>query len=122
VKSVNVDEILSIFYKQIDRKKKEQREERTERRENREKREEREDNREKRREEKNILHVEIIMISEKINDQDLLYVDDKIYCMLKLLWLMIRLMMLPLGDLLHVEIIMISDKIDDKIYCMLKLL
>jgi hypothetical protein len=42
---------------------------------------------------------------------------------------MIRLMMLPLGDLLCVEIILIdnkiddkmNDKIDDKIYCMWKL-
>jgi hypothetical protein len=46
--------------------------------------------------------VEIIMISDKI--------DDKIYCMCKLLWSVIRLMI----DLLYVEIIMISDKIGDR--------
>jgi hypothetical protein len=49
-------------------------------------------------------------------------IDDKIYCVCKLLWSVIRLMI----DLLYVEIIMISNKIDDKIddniYCMWKLL
>jgi hypothetical protein len=37
-------------------------------------------------------------------------IDDKIYCVCKLLWSVIRLMI----DLLCVEIIMISDKIDDR--------
>jgi hypothetical protein len=37
-------------------------------------------------------------------------IDDKIYCVCKLLWSVIRLMI----DLLYVEIIMISDKIDDR--------
>jgi hypothetical protein len=37
-------------------------------------------------------------------------IDDKIYCVCKLLWSVIRLII----DLLCVEIIMISDKIDDR--------
>jgi hypothetical protein len=48
----------------------------------------------------------MLPLGDLLYDDDLLYIDEKIYCMMKERFMIIiycMLMMLPLGDLLHDE-------------------